>query len=47
MPYKPSQRKAIAAKMSRQGKSKAEISKFFHEHGLPGSKSKSKARKKK
>ena len=33
MPYKPSQRAAIAAKMKRQGKSEEEISKFFREHG--------------
>lgn len=33
MPYKPSQQRAIAARMSREGKSDEEISRFFREHG--------------
>jgi hypothetical protein len=33
MPWKPSQRAAIAAKMAREGKSPEEISRFFREHG--------------
>jgi len=33
MPYSPAQERAIAAKMSSQGKSRAEIKAFFHKHG--------------
>jgi hypothetical protein len=33
MPWPPEQRKAIAANMARQGKSRAEISAFFRRHG--------------
>lgn len=33
MPYTPAQERAIAAKMSRQGKSRGEISAFFNKHG--------------
>lgn len=33
MPWPPKQRAAIAARMSRQGKSREEISRFFREHG--------------
>jgi hypothetical protein len=36
MPWKPSQRKAIAADLSRKGKSPEEIRRFFHEHGHGG-----------
>jgi hypothetical protein len=33
MPWKPSQQRAIAANMARQGKSREEISRFFRSHG--------------
>jgi DNA-binding CsgD family transcriptional regulator len=33
MPWPPQQRKAIAARMNREGKSRAEISRFFRAHG--------------
>lgn len=33
MPYKPSQMRAIAAQMRRDGKSPEEIRRFFHKHG--------------
>ncbi len=36
MPYSPAQRRAIAAKMKREGKSPKQISDFFHKHGHPG-----------
>ena len=38
MPYKPSQVRAIAARMRREGKSPEEIRRFFHEHGHGGKK---------
>lgn len=37
MPWKPEQRRAIAARMSREGKSREEISRFFRKHGHVGS----------
>ena len=33
MPWPERQRRAIAAKMAREGKSRAEISAFFRRHG--------------
>lgn len=36
MPYKPRQQRAIAADMQRRGKSRGEISEFFHRHGHGG-----------
>lgn len=33
MPWPPEQRKAIAARMRRQGKTPEEISEFFRRHG--------------
>lgn len=33
MPWPEKQRKAIAARMKREGKSDAEISRFFRRHG--------------
>ena len=35
MPWPPKQRAAIAADLSRKGKSRQEISRFFHAHGHP------------
>ena len=36
MPWPPEQRKAIAARMRRQGKSPEEIAEFFRKHGHGG-----------
>lgn len=36
MPWPPKQRAAIAADLARKGKSRAQISRFFHEHGHGG-----------
>jgi hypothetical protein len=44
MPWPPRQRRAIAARMSREGKSHEQISRFFHEHGY-GAKDKLKRKK--
>jgi hypothetical protein len=47
VPWKPSQRKAIAADLGRRGKSDEEISRFFHEHGHGGYGKKKKLKRKK
>ena len=36
MPWKPSQQRAIAAQLSRDGKSEEQIRRFFHAHGHKG-----------
>ena len=36
MPWPPKQRAAIAARMAREGKSRRQISAFFHRHGHGG-----------
>lgn len=42
MPWPSRQRRAIAARMVREGKSPEEISRFFREHGYGDSKKKPK-----
>lgn len=37
MPWPDKQRRAIAASLARQGKSREEIRAFFHKHGHGGS----------
>lgn len=44
MPWTPAQRKAIAARMTLQGKSRAEISAFFRRHGYGHAKPKARKR---